>query len=134
MVRVLICGGRDFTNKRLMMTTMGAAEALHGEFACVIHGGAKGADEIGGKWAEWKGLPVFECRANWTKFGKGAGPIRNQWMLEHGRPDLVVAFPTPKSVGTYDMIRRAEEAGVEVMTATYSDQSEAAAPPNSVGA
>jgi hypothetical protein len=117
-VRVLICGGRDFADKRLMMGVMEAVEA-RGPIACVIHGGARGADSIGGAWAKWKGLPVFECAANWDFYGnRAAGPIRNQWMLDHGKPDLVVAFPTSKSVGTHDMTRRAREAGVEVYEAS----------------
>ena len=38
--------------------------------------------------------------------------IEKNWIT---KPDLVVAFPGPESVGTWDMIRRAEKAGVEVI-------------------
>lgn len=41
-----------------------------------------------------------------------AGPIRNQHMLDIGKPDVVLAFPGGR--GTEDMIRRAEKAGVPV--------------------
>lgn len=44
--------------------------------------------------------------------GKAAGPIRNQRMLDEGKPDLVVAFPGGR--GTADMVRRAKAAGVPV--------------------
>jgi len=50
--------------------------------------------------------------ADW-KLGKKAGPLRNQRMIDEGRPDLVVAFPGGK--GTADMVRRAEAAGVKVL-------------------
>jgi hypothetical protein len=48
--------------------------------------------------------------ADWEKLGRSAGPIRNQAMLDEGRPDLVVAFPGHH--GTADMVRRARAAGV----------------------
>jgi len=51
--------------------------------------------------------------ANWRTHGKAAGPIRNQQMLDEGRPHLVVAFPG--GTGTADMVRRAKAAGVPVM-------------------
>lgn len=51
--------------------------------------------------------------ANWLKFGRTAGPIRNQIMIEKGA-DLVIAFPSETSKGTRDMIKRAEAAGIPV--------------------
>jgi hypothetical protein len=52
--------------------------------------------------------------ADWDKHGRAAGPIRNQQMLDEGKPDLVVAFLLPQGSGTLDMIRRTEKAGIEV--------------------
>lgn len=43
---------------------------------------------------------------------RAAGPIRDQEMLDKGKPDLVVAFLGNR--GTADMVRRAREAGVPV--------------------
>ncbi len=51
--------------------------------------------------------------AEWMKYGKAAGPIRNARMLAEGKPDLVVAFPGGR--GTADMLRRVREAGIEVI-------------------
>lgn len=73
-----------------------------------------GADTLAGDWAHGFLIPVRSFPADWEeRHGKRAGPIRNQMMLEEGRPDLVVAFPG--GTGTADMVRRAREAGVEVM-------------------
>ena len=47
-----------------------------------------------------------------TGMAKSAGHIRNQVMLDKGKPDVVVAFPGGR--GTADMVRRAEGAGIEV--------------------
>lgn len=51
--------------------------------------------------------------ADWDGLGRKAGPIRNQRMLDEGKPDLVVAFPGDK--GTADMVRRARTASLEVL-------------------
>lgn len=80
-----------------------------------ISGKAKGADSLGEKYAKEWGAKVLEFPADWDKYGKRAGPIRNQQMLDEGKPDLVVAFPTKNSKGTYHMIRIAKEAGVETI-------------------
>ena len=50
--------------------------------------------------------------AQWDVYGRRAGPIRNQEMIDEGKPDGVVAFPGGK--GTADMVRRAEAAGLKV--------------------
>ena len=80
---------------------------------CVlIHGAARGADEGAARWAKSEGIASRAYPANWRKHGKAAGPIRNQQMLDDGRPDFVVAFPGGR--GTADMVRRAHAAGVPV--------------------
>lgn len=77
----------------------------------VVHGGATGADAIANAWAfaqRAAGREVYvECYpAEWAKYGKAAGPIRNQKMLMETSPDLVLAFPGGK--GTADMVARAK--------------------------
>lgn len=51
--------------------------------------------------------------AHWDKYGKAAGPLRNQQMLDEGTPDLILAFPG--GAGTEDMCRRGVLAGIEVI-------------------
>jgi len=41
-------------------------------------------------------------QGEWDELGKKAGPLRNQRMLDEGKPDLVVAFPG--GGGTKDMV------------------------------
>lgn len=79
----------------------------------IISGMAKGADSLAIDWAVVNWLRWEEYPADWETHGKAAGLIRNQQMLDEGKPDLVVAFPGGR--GTADMIRRAEKAGVEVI-------------------
>lgn len=110
-MKVLVCGGRDFTNEAFIC---GRLDRLHAEtpITALMQGGARGADTIAGQWARSKaGIQRFVCRADWETHGKRAGPIRNARMLEW-KPDLVVAFPGGR--GTADMVRQAQAAGVPV--------------------
>ncbi len=108
MIRILICGGREFSDRTLLEQ---ALEAYKG--AVVIHGAARGADTLAEEWALKHGKGVHRFPANWQRDGKAAGPIRNQAMLDKGRPDMVIAFPGGR--GTADMVRRAKAAGLKVI-------------------
>lgn len=112
-MRVLVCGSRTWDE----YTTM--EEFLHGVFTLypettLIHGAARGADEIAGQIAEDHGaVTVVAFPADWEKHGKPAGPIRNQQMLDEGKPTVVIAFvdkPLAESRGTNDMVTRARNA------------------------
>jgi YspA, cpYpsA-related SLOG family len=82
----------------------------------IIAGGAWGADYIASEWArEQPGVTLELHPANWGEHGKAAGPIRNQQMLDEGKPNMVLAFSDhPTTKGTADMIKRAKKAGVVV--------------------
>lgn len=53
----------------------------------VVHGKARGADNIGGYVAKQRGLEVREYPADWEQYGKAAGVVRNQKMLDEEHPD-----------------------------------------------
>ena len=108
MKRILVCGGRDYTDMKKVYDTL---DELHP--TCIIHGMARGADALAGAYAQHWQLDVDEYPADWNKYGKGAGYIRNKQMLDEGKPDLVVAFPGGK--GTAMMIKLAKEAGTPVI-------------------
>ncbi len=116
-LRVLICGSRDWTDKRRIgryIDSVLEAEQLAPANLVVIHGACKGADHHAGMEAKGRGCQVLEFPANWSKFGLSAGPKRNQQMLTEGKPDRVVAFHADweNSKGTRDMINRAKFHGV----------------------
>ena len=79
----------------------------------VIAGGARDADTLAAEWAKAQGIPCEIYMADWEGLGRKAGPIRNQRMLDDGKPDLVVAYPGGR--GKADMVRRARGAGLEVL-------------------
>lgn len=102
-MKVLVCGGRDFTDATTMSRVLGS---LHLQsFDTIIQGGAAGADRLAAQWAEKNCVSCHTFWAQWKRYGSRAGPIRNGYMLGHGEPDLVIAFPGGR--GTNDMMRRA---------------------------
>ena len=111
MTRVLVCGGRDYADKARAFKVLDAAVERLG-LTDIIHGGASGADDLAGQWAKARSVPSREYPAEWYQ-GKASGPIRNQRILDEGKPDLVLAFKGGR--GTQDMVRRAEKAGVRVI-------------------
>lgn len=120
-LRVLVCGGRDYSKvdtwnwlERNLKDEIAFATGLYSfHLETIITGGARGADEGAANWGHGEHLKVSVYEANWKKHGNAAGPIRNQRMLDHGKPDIVVAFPGGR--GTADMVKRAEDAGVRVI-------------------
>ena len=111
-LRLLICGGRDYADRAHLFATLDRVHAKYFGLAGIIAGAARGADNLAAEWAKDRGVPLTEFPADWTKHGKRAGPIRNQQMLDEGRPDAVVAFPGGR--GTADMVRRGRKAGLVV--------------------
>ena len=121
-MRILVCGGRDFKDQHKVNLVLDGLQMKHNHIF-IIEGGAIGADRLAQNWAkEIHGIiPEFvnykTFKADWGTHGKAAGPIRNQQMIDEGKPDLVVAFPG--GAGTADMVRRAKKAGIEVREVTY---------------
>lgn len=114
-MKILVCGGRDFCDRDLMSRTLAPYKPRHINSPSehkIIQGGARGADRMAREWAETFRVPYREFPANWDRDGKAAGPIRNQRMIDEGKPDLVIAFPGGS--GTADMVRRARRAKIRV--------------------
>lgn len=115
--RVLVCGGRNYRDRDHIHNTLCYLDAERGPITCIIHGAATGADHEGMIWAQLmataRKVTHAPFVADWHEHGKAAGPIRNQRMLDEGKPDLVLAFPGGR--GTADMTRRARAAGIEVV-------------------
>lgn len=110
-MRVLVCGGRDYANQQQLETVLDSLDSDY--YTTLIHGAARGADTLAAMWAASRFMEVKPFPADWDKYGRSAGAIRNQRMLDEGKPDLVVAFPG--GAGTALMVKLARKAGVEVL-------------------
>lgn len=108
---VIVCGGRDFKDYLTLATYMN--QFLPVRPTHIVTGGCRGADALAQKWAQVAGIPFSTYSADWDRYGKAAGPKRNQAMIDDCHPDLVVAFPGGR--GTVDMVRRAKAEGVKVL-------------------
>jgi len=111
-MRILVCGGRDFTDEAHVHRELDFIDDDVCYISSLIEGGATGVDRFARNWAIKRKRPYKTFHANWTKYGKKAGYIRNAEMLKKGVPDLVIAFKG--GAGTKMMIELAEKAGVLV--------------------
>lgn len=105
---VLVCGSRSWRNEgmvreRLVRLPRGTR---------IIHGGARGADEIAARVARSLGIPERAFLADWRS-GKQAGLVRNLAMLDQ-LPDRVLAFWDGYSTGTLHTLTVARARGIEV--------------------
>lgn len=110
-MRILVCGGRDYADRAQVEAALDAVHRKHG-ITLLIEGGARGADRLARRWAERRAVPVRTCEAEWNKYRKAAGILRNARMLAEERPEAAVAFPGGS--GTADMVARLRAAGVPV--------------------
>jgi hypothetical protein len=110
MIRVCICGGRDYYNKSRVFQVL---DFTYERIPFVlISGGATGADTLGIRWAKYRKVPCEVYPADWTRYGKSAGPKRNIKMIESGI-DVLLAFPGGR--GTKHMIDSCRKRNIKVV-------------------
>lgn len=117
--RVVIAGGRTFQDydllsarcKDILADKMGTFEVT------ILSGGAKGADQLGERFAKEHNLDIEYHKADWKSFGKRAGLIRNAEMAENA--DALIAFWDGASSGTKNMIDNAYQNGLIVDIIKY---------------
>lgn len=86
--KVLVHGGRDFADKEFLFVVLDVFLP-----SVVVHGNAPGADALVKEWTENNKKTHIPHLANWKKFGKRAGFLRNKKMLdEHPDINFVIAF------------------------------------------
>ncbi len=76
----------------------------------LVSGGASGVDSMAERYANENGISVKVFQADWKKYGRGAGPLRNKEMAEYvGEKGALIAFWDFRSKGTGSMIRISEK-------------------------
>lgn len=115
--KVIIAGGRDYNNYQQMITMMDAYLENRHPHVIIISGGAKGADSLGESYAALRGYKLIVMKADWDKYGKRAGYLRNKDMLDVA--DASVCFWDEVSRGTGHMVRISKESGKPCRVVPY---------------
>ena len=117
--KVIIAGSRGFSNYKLLKETCDKylREKKKTHNVIVVSGHARGADSLGEKYASDEDLDLEIYPADWKKYGKSAGFMRNEQMADIA--DAVIAFWNGESHGTKHMIDIAEEKGLNVKVVNY---------------
>lgn len=125
-MRLAVTGGREFQDKEFVYRVLCDFAEWH-SITAMTAGRARGVDTFAEDWAaEYMIYFNDEFAAEWDKYGKAAGPIRNQEILDQFKPDAVIKFPG--GTGTADMVdrvKRLKRAGsrivlIEVDPETYN--------------
>lgn len=117
MFRVIIAGGRDFNDYQLLSATMDNLLRNIAEEIVVVCGQARGADTLGEQYAKERGYKVDYYPAQWEKYGRSAGYLRNEQMAQNA--DALAAFWDGRSRGTKHMIDLAKRYGLKVRIKKY---------------
>lgn len=111
-MNLIIAGCRDFTDRDFIYEGIDSFIDEYGTPDVIIEGGAKGVDRMAYYYAKDNGIPVKVFPADWNKYGRAAGPIRNEEMAKYGTH--LLAFWDGKSRGTKNMIETARRYGLVV--------------------
>ena len=103
-INLAVVGSRDFTDYDYMKSIL-----RWYDIKCIISGGARGADKLAERYAIDNGIKYKEFPADWDKYGKRAGPLRNQEIVNNS--DEIVAFWDKSSPGTRNTINIAKQNG-----------------------
>jgi hypothetical protein len=79
-IGILVTGARDWTDTKLVYNVL---QKYKNKKCVLIHGDCIGLDKIAGKIGDELGMEIKCCPADWKRFGRAAGPIRNKEMITH---------------------------------------------------
>jgi hypothetical protein len=108
-VRTIVAGSRTVTDYDLVADAIASATW---PITVIISGGAKGVDELGEAYAYLHKIPLEVFNANWNKYGRSAGHMRNEEMAKNA--DALIAIWDGESRGTANMIETAKKYKLKV--------------------
>jgi hypothetical protein len=119
-MKLIVAGGRDFKDKGFLVRELDSLllgdPHLLPEDVEIVHGGCPtGADRFAAEYAHFRDFRVKVFLANWDKYGKAAGPIRNSEMAEYVSQSRnqelghCILFWNGKSTGTWSMFQQARK-------------------------
>jgi hypothetical protein len=132
-MRIIIAGSRDFNDYDFLHDQ---CDAVLMDYVFrklvdiwfwdveIVSGNAKGADQLGERYAKERDLKIKLFPANWEAYGKSAGYKRNMEMANYAKQDngALLAFWDGKSKGTKHMIDVANKTGLKVAVYKYNEK------------
>lgn len=122
-IRVIVAGSRDFLDYDLMRSKLRMLfqeRVKVGDRIEIVSGTARGADQLGERYAEEHQCAIRRFPADWRPNGTydpTAGFKRNERMAEYATH--LVAFWNGKSRGTQHMIKLAEKHNLHIRVVRY---------------
>jgi len=124
-VKLIVAGTRTFNDynsmsNKIMELLIELSEKgynIQNDNVTIISGMASGADMLGVQFSLDFNLKLKQYPANWSKYGKPAGMIRNKQMAKVG--NVLIVFWDGISTGTKSMISIAKKEGLEVKIIKY---------------
>jgi len=119
-VRILIAGGRDFNDYELLCKVLDAyiAEMPYMTFH-IVSGGAKGADALAERYAKERRVDNLILRADWNRFNRSAGYVRNSNMGKIS--DVAFVFWDLASKGSKHMIDISRKLKLDTRVHVYEE-------------
>ena len=109
MFTLAVVGHRDFHNYKLLCSVL---SRVHTPIDRIVSGAARGADTLAARYAKEHGIDLVEYPADWGRYGKKAGYLRNRLIVADA--DAMIAFLHPESRGTRMSVELAQEKGIPV--------------------
>ena len=113
-MKTIIAGSRTIEDYEALKTVMARIDF---DITEVVSGGCWGVDLMGERWAQENGIPVRQFAADWAKYGRIAGELRNREMAEYA--DALVILWDGKSPGASCMMRESSKAGIKIVNTIY---------------
>jgi len=118
-MKTIIAGSRSVDNFHLVCKAV-EESGFADEITEVVSGGAMGVDKLGERIAKKFGFHLKIFPADWKKYDKAAGMIRNKQMAEYA--DALIACVYNASPGTSNMIELAKDKGLKVFVYRVKDE------------
>ena len=121
-MKVIVAGGRDFKNYKLLKCTLDNFQQEYGNITEVVSGTAIGVDKLGEQYANENNIPIKRFVPDWEGLGKKAGHVRNRKMGDYAKEHngMLAAFWDKHSRGTKGVIDYATKIGLKSVVVYYN--------------
>ena len=120
-MKLAIVGSRDFNDYEFLKKKVDELRKQY-DIDEIVSGGARGADSLAERYANEHNLKLKIFPADWKKYGKSAGYIRNKQIWEYA--DIGIAFWDGKSPGTKHSIKLSDKLNKKLFLILYEQNNE----------